>query len=224
MNNEPNEGIIDWLKHKPIRVYIAGPITGDKTVGDVRKRFNAMAEPFVDFGCKVNIPIDATLKNYADSLPLSEVDTLPEEIYAIDSQMISESDFICADITNPSTGVGVEIALARHVFNTSVILYSRGKNDNVSKFVKGWFHSKHDTDFFTGTDSKFKWCDNGIYLGCFETQSRWYTEIMGFLKRIQTDIILKYYHKVTQEKVHKESELFDTVHKYPTMVDSDKTD
>lgn len=223
MTNEPNEGIIDWLKHKPIRVYIAGPITGDKTVGDVRKRFDAMAEPFVDFGCKVNIPVDATLKNYADSLPLIEVKAEPEEIYEIDTKMISDSDFIIADITTPSTGVGVEIALARHVFNTSVVLYSRGKSDNVSKFVKGWFYSKDD-NLLSGGKTEFKWHDNGIYLGCFETQSRWYTEIMGFLKRVQTDRILKYYHTITQKKVHKKSGLFESVHKYPTTISDNEAD
>jgi len=63
---------------------------------------------------------------------------LPEvEIYKRDTDMIDEADIIIAEVTNPSLGVGYEIAYAETLGKPIVCLFDTTSQRNLSAMIAG---------------------------------------------------------------------------------------
>lgn len=60
-----------------------------------------------------------------------------EEIYNRDVRLIEESDVVIADVTNPSLGVGYEIAYAEKINKKIYCLYLKVEGKKVSAMIVG---------------------------------------------------------------------------------------
>jgi nucleoside 2-deoxyribosyltransferase len=60
-----------------------------------------------------------------------------EKIYKRDTEMIQQSDFMIAEVTNPSLGVGYELAYAEHRNLPILCLFKKDSPNNLSAMVKG---------------------------------------------------------------------------------------
>jgi nucleoside 2-deoxyribosyltransferase len=74
-----------------------------------------------------------------DVMPLEAV-VLPEDVYARDVRWITECDFLLAEVSTPSHGVGYEIGYALSLGKNVLCLYRQGRK--VSKMILGNPHSK----------------------------------------------------------------------------------
>ena len=69
-----------------------------------------------------------------DVMPLEGV-VSPQEVYARDVRWITESDFLLAEVSTPSHGVGYEIGYALSLGKRVLCLYRKGRK--VSKMILG---------------------------------------------------------------------------------------
>lgn len=60
-----------------------------------------------------------------------------EEIYKRDTEMIHEADVMIAEVTNPSLGVGYELAYAEKLDKPILCLFNRGSDKSLSAMVAG---------------------------------------------------------------------------------------
>lgn len=60
-----------------------------------------------------------------------------EEIYSRDIQMIHSADVVIADVTNPSLGVGYELAYAEKLHKPTLCLYNADSSRTLSAMVAG---------------------------------------------------------------------------------------
>ncbi|MCX6756001.1 MAG: nucleoside 2-deoxyribosyltransferase [Candidatus Nomurabacteria bacterium] len=60
-----------------------------------------------------------------------------EEIYNRDVRLIEECDIVIADVTNPSLGVGYEIAYAEKINKKIYCLYLKSDNKKISAMISG---------------------------------------------------------------------------------------
>jgi len=74
-----------------------------------------------------------------DVMPLEGV-VSPEEVYARDVHWITECDFLLAEVSTPSHGVGYEIGYALSLGKRVLCLYRKGRK--VSKMILGNPHPK----------------------------------------------------------------------------------
>ncbi len=74
-----------------------------------------------------------------DVMPLEGV-VAAEDVYARDVRWITECDFLLAEVSTPSHGVGYEIGLALSLGKRVLCLYRNGRK--VSKMILGNPHSK----------------------------------------------------------------------------------
>jgi 2'-deoxynucleoside 5'-phosphate N-hydrolase len=74
-----------------------------------------------------------------DVMPLEAV-VPPEDVYARDVRWITECDFLLAEVSTPSHGVGYEIGYALSLGKKVLCLYRQGRK--VSKMILGNPHSK----------------------------------------------------------------------------------
>jgi hypothetical protein len=61
----------------------------------------------------------------------------PKEIYARDTEMIKESDVMIAEVTNPSLGVGYELAYAENLKRPILCLFKKDSSKKLSAMVEG---------------------------------------------------------------------------------------
>ncbi len=61
----------------------------------------------------------------------------PKEIYKRDTDMIKESDVMIAEVTNPSLGVGYELAYAEHLHKPILCLFKTGSEKKLSAMIAG---------------------------------------------------------------------------------------
>lgn len=61
----------------------------------------------------------------------------PKQIYARDTEMIRESDVMIAEVTNPSLGVGYELAYAESLKRPILCLFKKDSGKNLSAMVRG---------------------------------------------------------------------------------------
>lgn len=60
-----------------------------------------------------------------------------KDIYARDTQMIHESDVVIAEVTNPSLGVGYELAYAEKLHKPILCLFKQDSGKKLSAMVSG---------------------------------------------------------------------------------------
>ena len=60
-----------------------------------------------------------------------------EKIYQRDTQMIQDADVIVAEVTNPSLGVGYELAYAQNLGKPILCLFNKESGNNLSAMVAG---------------------------------------------------------------------------------------
>ncbi|MBN1454990.1 MAG: nucleoside 2-deoxyribosyltransferase [Methanomicrobia archaeon] len=60
-----------------------------------------------------------------------------QQIHDRDYRWLEEADLVVAEITNPSLGVGAEIADAVHLSIPVLAVYKREYNDQISAYIRG---------------------------------------------------------------------------------------
>ncbi len=121
-----------------MKIYFSGSITGgreyqeyyDVIISELKKYGDVLSE-FVG---------DKELTSYGSK------GMTPEEVYNRDVGMIQACDFVVADITMPSTGVGYEIAYAEKLNKQIFCLYHKVEGKKPSSMVTGNPYCK--TDFY----------------------------------------------------------------------------
>ncbi len=132
------------------KVYFAGSITGGrrdvedyvKIIDKLKERFNVLSE-FVG---------DKTLTE------LGEINMLDEDIYNRDVGMIEEADFVFAEVSQVSHGVGYEICYAESHGKPIFAVANINKTPRVSAMIVGnknikFFHYKDLSEVFDLIDS-----------------------------------------------------------------------
>jgi 2'-deoxynucleoside 5'-phosphate N-hydrolase len=75
---------------------------------------------------------------FADSKLTSKGMNKPsKDIWKNDTDWIKKADGIIAEVTNPSLGVGYEIAMAENLEKPILALFRRGKNRKLSAMIEG---------------------------------------------------------------------------------------
>ena len=114
----------------PLTIYFGGAISGGRAdVGHYRRIVDALLAD----GHRVLAGAVASEEVTAHGEPLD-----PAAIFTRDLGWIEEADVLVAEVSVPSTGVGYEIAAARHRFDRPVIcLYRGGHTKRCSAMVAG---------------------------------------------------------------------------------------
>jgi nucleoside 2-deoxyribosyltransferase len=60
-----------------------------------------------------------------------------EDIYKRDTQMLQDCDVMIAEVTNPSLGVGYELAYAEHLGRPILCLFNKSASNKLSAMVTG---------------------------------------------------------------------------------------
>ena len=117
------------MKDRTKKIYFAGSIRGGRDdmpiynniINYLNKRFIVLTEHIGDK--KLN--------------SLGEVDKTDKFIYERDIRWIKEADFIIAEVTNPSLGVGYEIAYAESLGKPIICLYRKTVDKKLSAMISG---------------------------------------------------------------------------------------
>ena len=122
-----------------IKVYFAGSIRGGRDKAEDYKKIASLIEDYAEILDKhvVNPKLKATGESINQ-----------EEIYERDIKWIEKSDIFIAEVTNPSLGVGYEIAYAEKL-NKKIICLCE-KNTNVSAMIAG--NKYLDLIFYSSVD------------------------------------------------------------------------
>lgn len=116
------------------RVFISGPITGIHYGNDLKgpkkmlKRLQSLKDFVESYGFKCYLPHEHTGRDVAPSLSA-------DEVFEINLREIKKSCLVIADVSEPSTGVGVEIMLAKLAKIPEVLICE--KDSRPSKMALG---------------------------------------------------------------------------------------
>lgn len=111
------------------KVYFSGSISGGRRDAEVyAKIIEKLKTKFVVLTEHIGSS-DLTQKG--------ETDMTPEEIYFKDIKLIDECDFVFAEVTQTSMGVGYEIAYAESLGKTILCFVNESKNPYLSAMIKG---------------------------------------------------------------------------------------
>jgi nucleoside 2-deoxyribosyltransferase len=111
------------------KVYFAGSIRGGREFADnYMKIIDFLKNNFIVLTEHVG---DKTLDNNGES------DKTDEYIYNRDCSWIREADFVIADVTIPSLGVGYEIRYAEDSNKPILCIYQEGSDKRVSAMISG---------------------------------------------------------------------------------------
>lgn len=110
------------------KVYFAGSITGGRDFVDtyveiiayLKENFNVLTEHIGNKNINAN----------------GEMEKSPEYIFTRDCDWIAEADFIIADVSNPSLGVGYEIGLGESIGKPILCLY-KISDRRISSMITG---------------------------------------------------------------------------------------
>jgi nucleoside 2-deoxyribosyltransferase len=72
-----------------------------------------------------------------DAINLGGSPLPPEQIYARDIGMIQDADVVIAEVSNPSLGVGYELAYAEKLGRPVLCLFNKRSNGSLSAMVSG---------------------------------------------------------------------------------------
>ena len=110
-----------------MNIYFACSITGGR-------QDELVYQKLVDILEKNGHRVPTALLASPDVMPLEGVIS-PEEVYERDIRWISECDFLLAEVSTPSHGVGYEIGYALGLGKRVLCLYRKGRK--VSKMILG---------------------------------------------------------------------------------------
>lgn len=109
-----------------LKIYFAGSIRGGRQDKDLYKDIIVLLSKF---GTVLTEHIGAT--NLTDA---GETD-LAEKIFTRDMQWLKESDVVVAEVTQPSLGVGYEVATAELICKRLLCIYRNG--ERLSPMIRG---------------------------------------------------------------------------------------
>src|SRR4030042_6858260 len=115
-----------------MNIYFACSITGGRQDELIYQKLVATLQ---EYGHHVPTALLAS----PDVMPLEGV-VSPEDVYARDVSWITECDFLLADVSTPSHGVGYEIGYALALGKRVLCLYRKGRK--VSKMILGNPHPR----------------------------------------------------------------------------------
>ena len=115
-----------------MNIYFACSITGGRQDELIYQKLVATLQ---EYGHHVPTALLAS----PDVMPLEGV-VSPEDVYARDVSWITECDFLLAEVSTPSHGVGYEIGYALALGKRVLCLYRKGRK--VSKMILGNPHPK----------------------------------------------------------------------------------
>jgi hypothetical protein len=104
-----------------VRAYLSAPII------DIEKRDNNFCKTVIDTLEKKNIEVFA---------PQFMPATKPQDVFQRDTRQIRMSDFIIAEISNASLGVGMEIMLGIELMKP-IIMFSKKNTSKISLMILG---------------------------------------------------------------------------------------
>jgi nucleoside 2-deoxyribosyltransferase len=111
------------------KVYFAGSIRGGRECADnYNKIIDFLKNNFIVLTEHIG---DKNLDNNG------EADKTDEYIYNRDCNWISEADFVIADVTMPSLGVGYEIRYAEDHNKPILCIYQESDNKRISAMISG---------------------------------------------------------------------------------------
>ena len=109
-----------FINNKKLKVYFAGSIRGGRDKASDYKKIVDILDEYVEI-----------LDKHVADLRLSskgEQNQSLSEIYNRDVRWIQECDFMIAEVTNPSLGVGYEIAYAESLGKKVICIYDISTN------------------------------------------------------------------------------------------------
>lgn len=109
-------------------IYISGPLTGVSNITSLKNFYEQIGNICFQLGMQPYIP-------HKHSDPILHRDLLPETIYRMDRDHISNSDWVVAYVGSPAVGVGQEIEIARECNIPVILLYETGRT--ISRMVRG---------------------------------------------------------------------------------------
>lgn len=72
-----------------------------------------------------------------DAINLGGSPLPPDQIYVRDISMINDADVVIAEVSNPSLGVGYELAYAEKLGRPILCLFNKDSNGNLSAMISG---------------------------------------------------------------------------------------
>lgn len=111
---------------KKLKIYFAGSIRGGRDKAEDYKKIADYIEKYAEILDKH--VVDPKLNSKGESIRANE-------IYERDIKWIKQSDIVIAEVTNPSLGVGYEIAYAEKLGKRIICLCE--KNANLSAMISG---------------------------------------------------------------------------------------
>ena len=111
------------------KIYFAGSIRGGRNDIDFYKKI-------INYLQLLGKVQNEHIKNY-NITSLGETKKSNQEIYTRDLNWISSSDFMVAEVSNPSLGVGFEIAKAIELNKKILCLYRVQEDKNLSAMIAG---------------------------------------------------------------------------------------
>ena len=83
------------------------------------------------------IDIENFRKNYIKQNPQATIENINEAMVNYDLDLIRKSDLLIVDLTNKSTGVGIELGVAKE--NNKKLIFFAKKDSKISNMVYGAF-------------------------------------------------------------------------------------
>ena len=112
-----------------MKIYFSGSISGGR---DYQAWYDFIVKQISNYGEVLSeFVAEKSLTSYGTS------NMTDEEIYSRDVRLIEECDIVIADITNPSLGVGYEIAYAEKLNKKIYCLYLKVEGKKVSAMIVG---------------------------------------------------------------------------------------
>ncbi|MHA1607029.1 MAG: nucleoside 2-deoxyribosyltransferase [Candidatus Freyarchaeota archaeon] len=112
-----------------VKVYFAAPMRGARTGSHIYRLICRFLE---EQGCTIITP-----HVLEDDFEKVEGFMDDEEIFKRDASLLDECDVLVAEVSSPSTGVGVEIGLARCKGKPVLCLYRKEEKSRVSALILG---------------------------------------------------------------------------------------
>ncbi len=112
------------------KVYFACSIRGGRNDAEIYSKIVALIK---DLGLKV-LTEHLTSSKISDK---GEHKLQPKFIYERDIKWLKSSDFVIAEVTNPSLGVGYELAIAEHHSKPILALFRPNTNGQLSAMLLG---------------------------------------------------------------------------------------
>ncbi len=120
-----------------MQIYFAGSIRGGRSD---KKLYEEIIQMLSSFGTVLTEHIGDQ-----DLTDMGEEDTTEERIYNRDMQWLKSADFVVAEVSTPSLGVGYEIAQAENMGKKILCIYRRQPNKSLSAMIQGSHLCQHHT-------------------------------------------------------------------------------